>query len=557
MNETWRDLERRLIGETLSADPGGLETSIQPTLDISPTLAIALVLATAALMLLIYWNESSTAGRAWKVLLAGIRTALVGIVVLMLYGWTVQRHRTDLPDVVIVLDDSASMGLLDQYDDAALAKQITARLAKVQLTEPTRINLAKVLLQEKDAALVTELGRRYNLRFYLAGSTARAIGGERSEALASLKAAAADQPSSRLGNCLRDVLEAQRGRPTAAVIMLTDGITTEGKSLLDAAQYARRKTVPLFLIGLGSDRPARDLRLADLLVDEVAFVGDLLNFDVKLLAEGYTGEAVVKLKQVGRPEPLAQQKVTLDKEGGAQPIRLSHRAETAGEFEYIVEVEPRPGEANDQNNVLRRKVTIREETIRVLLVQSYPSYEFRFLKQMLVRELNANQPPEGKAAGFRTVLQEADLDYVETDKTAERVFPVSKEELFTYDVLIFGDVNPALLSPSIMQNIYEFVTVRGGGVIFMAGPRYTPLAFRDTPLAPLLPMSLDTVRLPDPDNPLSESFRPRLTPLGRASPMMQLADTPAANDRLWNSELGPLRWLASVPDLRPGVRVLA
>jgi hypothetical protein len=157
----------------------------------------------------------------------------------------------------------------------------------------------------------------------------------------------------------------------------------------------------------------------------------------------------------------------------------------------------------------------------------------------------------------RTVLQEADLAYVDTDKTAERTFPASREELFKYDVLIFGDVNPALLSPSIMQNIYEFVTVRGGGLIFIAGPRYTPLAYRDTPLAPLFPMNLDTVSLPDPARPIADSFRPRLTPLGLASPMMQLADSAAANSKLWREGLPPLRWFVSVPDLRPGVRVLA
>src|SRR6185295_16421130 len=101
------------------------------------------------------------------------------------------------------------------------------------------------------------------------------------------------------------------------------------------------------------------------------------------------------------------------------------------------------------------KVVVRDEIIRVLLVQAYPSFEFRFLKQMLLRELNRTQSADGKAAGFRTVLQEADLEYVETDKTAERTFPASRDELFQYDVLIFGDVNPALLSPTIMNNIYE------------------------------------------------------------------------------------------------------
>ncbi len=557
MNDTWRAIEQWAFGEPLSRQPGGLETTIQPTWDLPPWLVLTVLLVSAAILLTVYWRESPSAARPWKVLLAALRLALVGLVVLMLYGWTVQRHRTDLPDVVVVLDDSASMGLVDHYDDKALAAEIDRRLAAVKLTEATRLNLAKSLLLAKDGELLAQLGERYNLRVFWAGATARSAGGDQQALQTAVKQLAADQPASRLGDAIRDVLEAQRGRPTAAIIVLTDGVTTEGKSLAEAAQYARRKAVPLFLVGLGSDQPLRDLRLSDLLVDDVVFVGDLVNFDVQLSSEGLSGKSTVRLARNGELEVLAEQVVELDPKGGLQNIRLAHRPDQQGEFEYVVEVTPREGEANVENNRLVRKITVREEVIRVLLVQAYPNYEFRMLKQMLQRELNRDQPAEGKTRGFLTVLQEADLEYVDTDKTAERLFPVSRDELFAYDVLIFGDVNPSLLSPSIMQNIYEFATVRGGGVVFIAGPRYTPLAFRDTPLAPLFPMELDTVRIPDADTVVTESFRPRLTPLGLASPTMQLADTPGDNETLGRAQLAPLRWFAAVPDLRPGVRVLA
>jgi hypothetical protein len=557
MNDLWRQIAAWLIGEDLSAAAGGLETSIQSTWAIPPGVLVLALLGATAIVFFTYWHESPSASRPWKVLLTGLRSALVALVLLMLFGWTVQRHRTDLPDVVVILDDSASMALIDKYDESGQAMEIQRRLTALSLDGPTRLDLAKALLLDDKSDFVAELGRRYNLRCFLAGGSARAIGNQPLELPAAIKQVTAEQPASRLGNCLRDVLESQRGRPTAAIIVLTDGVTTDGKSLTDAAQYARRKSVPLFFVGLGSERPQRDLRLADLLADESAFAGDLLHFDAKLSAEGFTGPAVVRLHRAGEQETLAEQHITLDPSPEPKPVRLAHRAEQPGEFEYVIEIAPHEGEANVENNRLTRKVTVREETIRVLLVQAYPSYEFRFLKQMLLRELNANQPPEGKAAGFRTVLQEADLEYGETDKTAERAFPASRDELFQYDVLIFGDVNPSLLSPSIMNNIYEFVTVRGGGLIFMAGPRYTPVAYRDTPLAPLFPMNLDTVSIPDAQAIVAESFRPRLTPLGLSSPNMQLADAPGANEKLWREELAPLRWLASVPDLRPGVRVLA
>jgi hypothetical protein len=292
-------------------------------------------------------------------------------------------------------------------------------------------------------------------------------------------------------------------------------------------------------------------------VDDVVFVNDLVNFECKLTAEGIEGPAVLRLKQKGIETPLSQQTVTIPKGGGVQSVRLAYRPEKKGEYEFILEVRPQAGEVNTENNAISRTVHVTEEVIRVLLVQATPSYEFRFLKTMLERELNRDEGADSKDRGFRTVLQEADPAYVDTDKSAERIFPVSREELFRYDVLILADMNPTFLSPSVMNHIYEFVTVRGGGVIFVAGPKYMPLAFANTPLAPLLPMEIDSAQVPDPATPITESFHPRVTPLGLASPTMQLADNAGQNRQLWQEGLPPLRWLVTVGDLRPGVRVLA
>ena len=84
----------------------------------------------------------------------------------------------------------------------------------------------------------------------------------------------------------------------------------------------------------------------------------------------------------------------------------------------------------------QRLVSVRKEQIKVLLVQAYPNYEFRYLKNMLERDSTIE---------LKTVLQDADLEYAELDHSALRVFPVRREELFAFDVVIFGDVNPALL----------------------------------------------------------------------------------------------------------------
>ena len=82
-----------------------------------------------------------------------------------------------------------------------------------------------------------------------------------------------------------------------------------------------------------------------------------------------------------------------------------------------------------------------------------PNYEFRYLKHMLERDSTIQ---------LKTVLQEADLEYAEQDQSALRVFPVRREELFAYDVVIFGDVNPAFFSGSVMAKFIAISSQKRG-----------------------------------------------------------------------------------------------
>jgi uncharacterized membrane protein len=228
---------------------------------------------------------------------------------------------------------------------------------------------------------------------------------------------------------------------------------------------------------------------------------------------------------------------------------LTYRPTEVGRFEYVVEVEPQPGELQTENNRQSHAVEVRKEKVRVLLAQAYPNFEYRYLRNMLERD---------ETIELSTVLQEADMEHAEQDKAALRVFPERKEELFSYDVIILGDVNPAILGPAAQQSLAEFVDQpgKGGAVIMIAGPQFMPLGFRDTPLAKLMPFEPGSARLPDPNASLSESFPVEPSDLGLALPPMQLGDTPEETRAIWD-HLPPLYWLMEAPELKPSARVLA
>lgn len=520
-----------------------------------PSWATLLCAAVAAGFVVgMYLHESGAASRTYRLCLAAIRLAVLGLLALMIAQMTLSLKRTGLPYAAVLIDDSQSMTIVDHYPDK-LKKAMVDRLKKsgVDATEPSRWNLAQTLLAEREGRLLRGMADGHKLRiYYLTGGRASRQTSVRGivEEIGSLEPKG---ETTRLGAGIRSALDDLRGATPAAVVLLTDGVNTAGPSLADAAEYARRRGVPLYFVGLGSDRPVRDLKLTDLLVDDVVFVDDIVNFECKLSASGFEGQKVaVTLREKDKPAKpeniLARVEVTLGPDAESRPVRLQYRPTKVGQYDFVVEAEPQEGETMTENNRQTRVVQVRKEKIRVLLVQAYPNFEFRYLSNMLERD---------ETIALHAVLQDADPEHAAQDSASLRAFPSRRDDLFAYDVVVLGDVNPALLPPAALKDLADFVDqpAKGGALVLIAGPSFMPAAFRDTPLGPLLPMkSADQLRYPAAS--IAEGFRVQPTDLGLATPALQLGDTPEETLQIWKN-LPPLYWLLEMPELKRGVRVLA
>ena len=186
---------------------------------------------------------------------------------------------------------------------------------------------------------------------------------------------------------------------------------------------------------------------------------------------------------------LESKQVDVPRDGRPERIELVYRPTTTGERTFIIEVERQPRELQTENNRIERVITVRKEKLKVLYVNSDPRYEFRYLKNYLDRE---------ETIELNVVLLSSDPEYSEQDRAALPTFPASKDELFSYDVVLMGDADTTFLSQSHMQNLVQFVTEKGGGVLFIAGELFDPLSYRGTPLELLLPIELADARNPQP-----------------------------------------------------------
>jgi hypothetical protein len=592
-------------------------------------------LGAAILIFVVYRLEGETAGRGYRFLLGGLRVFLV-LLTLTVLGpqLAVTFERQGWPDVVLLIDDSRSMGEPDYYQDEHVqeavnkraetirkrlqdvlpeqvkglearlddarkdparqqeARQLAAGLQALQTRQaqvgspnwrPARLQLVQSLLtDEQPDWLHTLLGRRrMKVHLYHLDVSGRAVKFKEAgpqgadladlteprqlelarQAIAGLEAHANE---SRLGTAVRQVLDHFRGSSLAAVVMLTDGVTTRDENLAQAAEYAAQKGVPLFFVGVGDDHEVRDLKLHDLQVEDTVYVNDHVVFEARLTGHGYkdlTVPVVLKVKEKdGTEKELTRKDVRVDPEGRSVKVRLVHQPREPGEKLFIVQVEMPRKEANDKgpapaNIRLQRTVFVQEAKVtKVLFVEGTPRYEYRYIKNLLEREAPGKR---NRTMDLKVLLTDADDDFPKQDKSAIAEFPLNKVELYQYDVVLFGDVDPhsPKLSDQKLRDLADFVRERGGGFLMIAGPNFSPHAYKDTPLADILPVEMAGPPPPEPEE-RTEGFRPELTPVGRLHPIFRFSGDEAENQEIWN-RLAPMYWWSEGYRLKPAAEVLA
>ena len=524
----------------------------------------SVLLAAVSLLFYVWWiyrRDASSASRINRFGLVALRLAVVGIVLVVLSEITLVVDRTGLPFIAILLDDSASMGLEDQYSNSGDKSAVKSFVKAGGAGRTSRLAIGQGILTGNDGEFIRELQQRHQLRVYRFSETASPIGSvdaqsdNRIEGL--IEAIRNLEPSgseTRPATALRKVLNDFRGSLPTAIVLLSDGISSGGdvERLSKASGLAARRLVPLYTVGIGSAEAMHDLNLYDTLVDEVAFVGDPITFTAKLKAFGFKGKSVeLVLREKSSRATLASKQVTAADDGQTLPVEITWIPEEAGDYEFILEVTPKSTEIDRTNNSETRQVSVREGRIRVLLIDSAPRWEFRELKVLLERE---------RTIELHTVLQDADLQYADQDATAQPLrgrFPVSRDQLFSYDTVIFGDVNLQYLSPSVLENLSDFVGEAGGGLIMIAGSQFNPVAYDGTPLETLLPIDLEGVKVPSPDEPIVTAFQPQLTLEGQKSTPIFRFDEDEKNSReVWDGLPG-FYWLVEAPTIKPGAVVFA
>src|SRR5207249_3862089 len=204
------------------------------------------------------------------------------------------------------------MSTVDRYQDADIQAAADNLAKDANLTQQDRLSLAKALVNRPQGDWLTALLEKRKAKLHVYHCSTRAARLADVTEAEHLKGAAeavrklttdAQNDSSQLGTAVRQVINDFRGSSLAAVVMLTDGVTTEGEDLTKVSKYAGQMGVPLFFVGLGDAREAKDLYLHDLQSEESVYVNDNIVFSLRLTAHGFPEMQVpVELREKGKDQ---------------------------------------------------------------------------------------------------------------------------------------------------------------------------------------------------------------------------------------------------------------
>jgi len=522
------------------------------------------VLGVLAVTVVIGFRAARACRLRIRVCLVLLRLLAVSLIGVFLCQLTLSVERTGLPFVVVMVDDSASMQLQDRFTDRRLKQAAETLLGSRSRSTASRLDLTKALLTARKGDWLARVLAKHKLRVYRFAETAQVVGAreylDRSgldDLVKRIQDLNGAGEATRPAPAIRKVLSDFRGAAPAALIVLSDGVATSGEAdrMSEIVAEARNQGVPVFTVGTGSEQPARDLQLYDVLMDDVGVVGVPVTVSARIKAFNYNGQSTtLTLRDKRSDQIMAQQNVSIGADGVASEVELTFTPAAEGEFEMELAARPLPDESNRENNRETRPLSVRQGRIHVLLADSVPRYEFRYLKHLLEREGRSD-----RTVTLHTLLQNADPRYAEQDQSASHLlgrFPITRAQLFEYDVVILGDLDPRLLSDGVLQNLHDFVSVKGGGLIVIAGSQHQPFGYRGTKLEPLLPVELDTASAPAPEQPIEVGYQPQLTIHGaKGTPIFRFADTDGLQGDVWN-HLPALYWLFAAPVLKPGAIAL-
>jgi len=467
-------------------------------------------------------GKSSVADRG---VMAGLRVALIAVLV-----FCPKQPSLTLSTVVpqqnfvgILMDDSRSMQLTD--DDGTVRNSFFADA-----------------FTPEQSPLIQELSERFVLRFFRFSDVSRRIDG--------LEEMTFNGTHTNLSNALDAARSELSGVPLSGLVMITDGADTGERPLTEAIVPLQAAGIPVFTVGLGDDSLEPDIELGRVELPRSALQGSTLMVDVVVTQNGFSPGSTVPLIIEDDTRILAEESVELGPDGEPVVTRIGIELQEPGARRVTFRIPGQPDERVERNNARNAWIDVTDEAEKILYFEGEPRWEVKFMRRAVAEDDNLQLVLLQRTAESKFLRLE-----VSDSTELEFGFPTTREELYRYRALVLGSVEASFFTHDQLQMIADFVSERGGGLLFLGGlSAFAEGGWAGTPVEEVMPVGLGT---PTGEEGFFSEVDVTPTPAGFAHPAVQLDAEPEDLQARWEA-LPPLTIVNPLDksDVRPGATVL-
>ena len=326
------------------------------------------------------------------------------------------------------------------------------------------------------------------------------------------------------------------GKSVKGYLVFSDGADTvelpsSVNKLEIISNLAKELSAPFFTFSPGGNMEVRDIAISNISYDSFTFVRSPWKADVTIKVLGYKDlKLPLTLKQ---GNDIISSKVINTGEESEFHIELSFTPYTTGTFLYTISIPVQPHEAITENNQASFLVKVVRDKIRIMHVCGRPSWDERFLRQVLKSDPNID------LISFFILRTPNDVSEARNDELSLIPFPV--DELFTqalssFDLVIFQNFDYRPYDTSFfrfshyLNNLQKFVIEQGGGFMMIGGDiSFSQGGYDGTAIEDILPVNLYTEK----DSINTSRLKAVITNDGMKHPVTILDDNADRNITIW------------------------
>ncbi len=405
--------------------------------------------------------------RSGRIALATLRTLTLLVLIVLACGprFVKQEERIEKDWTVFAIDRSASLSIRDVQNGA------TQTSRQVQLEN----SLAAA------SETLNQLSLERNVAWLGFSSDVSDLARSSSDSKLALSLGEATGSRTDINLAIEQALRRTAARPTAGIVLMSDG---RAASPVNPALVKRLQAehIPIFVVPLGSDKGIADVAIRRIDAPSQAFLSDIvpIGVDIEQLGVATPGRIDGQVELIDVPSGKVLDKRDLATLPADGRVTLTSRPDSPGAAHWRVQLKLNQPDLSEQNNTALVELELSDRPIRIAYFDGTPRWEYRYLKNLLLRE---------ESIRSAAMILAPDRRFIQEGTEPIVTLPTTQEDWNQFDVVIIGDVRPELFSEEQQKQLRDLVAQRGSGILFIGGSNSMPQRWRNTPIGALFPFT--------------------------------------------------------------------